>query len=220
MNEYLLLKYAHIIAFVYWLGGDLGTYIASKWAINREISAEARKVALKIMLACDQGPKLSMPLILPFGVQMAATIGVLEMPSWLLTTMWVICTYWVSVVLVLYLNEGKDFVKKLSQIDFYFRIVVIVALLGLTLMAMTTGNGFNADWVGYKLIIFALMVLCGVFIRINLKPFIPAFGNMLRGDTSEANNDVIYRSMMRCRPYIYGIWAGLFINAALGLHLF
>jgi hypothetical protein len=96
---------------------------------------------------------------------------------------------------------------------------VVVGLLAFAVVGMYVQGWIPADWAGYKIIIFALMVLCGVFIRINLKPFIPAFGNMMRGDTSQANNDIIYDSMMRCRPYIYGIWAGLFINAAYGLHL-
>ena len=118
MNEYLLLKFAHVLAFVYWLGGDLGTFLASREVINRDNSAESRHVALKIMLACDMGPKLSMPLILPLGVHLAALGGWLSVPGALLTVIWLLCLYWFAVVLVLYLNEGRPFTARLSRADF------------------------------------------------------------------------------------------------------
>ena len=72
MSTYLLIKYAHLLAFVYWLGGDLGTFLASRQVVNSSNSPEARSVALKIMLACDMGPKLAMPIILPLGMQLIA----------------------------------------------------------------------------------------------------------------------------------------------------
>ena len=107
MNEYLLLKFAHIIAFVYWLGGDLGTFIASRQVANDKLSAESRHVALKIMLACDMGPKLAMPLILPLGVQLAATAGMATLPGWALLCLWLVSAYWFTVVMVLFsLSDG------------------------------------------------------------------------------------------------------------------
>mgnify|MGYP001546284658 CR=1 FL=1 len=120
MNEYLLLKFAHIIAFVYWLGGDLGTFLASRQVINPSLSPESRHVALKIMLACDMGPKLAMPLILPLGLHLAYLGGVLSVPTILLGLVWLVAIYWFSVVLVLHLNEGKPFTIRLSVVDFYY----------------------------------------------------------------------------------------------------
>ena len=108
MNEYLLLKFAHIIAFVYWLGGDLGTFLASNQVLNRELSPQSRQVALKIMLACDMGPKLAMPLILPLGVHMAWLGGVLTLPATAIALIWLLALYWFSVVMILFLQEGQQ----------------------------------------------------------------------------------------------------------------
>jgi hypothetical protein len=141
MNEYLLLKFAHIIAFVYWLGGDLGTFLASRQVINPSLSPESRHVALKIMLACDMGPKLAMPLILPLGLHLAYLGGVLPVPTILLGLVWLVAIYWFSVVLVLHLNEGKPFTIRLSVVDFYFRIVVAALLIAWGLYALLTAAG-------------------------------------------------------------------------------
>ncbi|MEX0828412.1 MAG: hypothetical protein WD005_05610, partial [Haliea sp.] len=129
MTELLLLKYAHIIAFVYCLGGDLGTFVASKQVVNPNNSPDSRAIALKIMLACDQGPKLAMPLILPLGMHMAVIMGMVNIPGWSVVAMWLIALYWLTTVMVLYVHEGKPFTAKLSRIDFYFRIGVVIALV-------------------------------------------------------------------------------------------
>jgi hypothetical protein len=221
MSSFLLLKYAHLIAFVYWLGGDLGTFIASRQVVNDKLSAQSRQVALKIMLACDMGPKLAMPAILPLGLHLASLSGALPVSPAIVTAAWLVGAYWFTVVLVLFLNEGKPFTQKLSQVDLYFRIAVVLVLLGW--VAMLTLSGQGAGWAQAKVVIFALMVCCGIAIRINLKPFVPAFVQMMSsGDeasTVNAANATMARSIARCRPFVWLIWAGLFTSAALGIHL-
>jgi hypothetical protein len=219
MNEYLLLKLLHIIAFVYWLGGDLGTFLASREVVNRDLSPESRHTALKIMLACDMGPKLAMPLILPLGLQLALLGGVIGLPAWIMSLAWIACLYWFGVVLILYLNEGKPFTARLSQLDFYFRILIVLLLIGYAGGALLNGTWINADWAAWKLLVFGAMVACGIGIRINLKPFIPAFTAMMANGANEATDAAMENSIRRCRPFVWCIWGGLFLNAALGVHL-
>ena len=217
MNEYLLLKFLHIIAFVYWLGGDLGTFLASQQVINRELTPQSRHVALKIMLACDMGPKLAMPLILPLGLHLAYLGGTLPLSATGMFAAWLASLYWFTVVLVLYRNEGKPFTARLSQLDFYFRIGMVAALLAYAAYSLT--NDAAASWAALKVIVFAAMVCCGIAIRINLKTFVPAFGEMMGNGASEKTDNAMASSIARCRPWVWCIWAGLFLNAALGTHL-
>lgn len=219
MNEYLLLKFAHIIAFVYWLGGDLGTFIASRYVVNSTLGAEARATALKIMLACDQGPKLAMPLILPLGIHMASISGVMHLPVWGLPLVWLLAALWTLNVLILYFNEGKAFTQRLSKADLIFRIVIVIGLVALACTGLGESSVIGADWVSWKLLVFATLVSCGIAIRINLKPFVPAFMKLMSEGPSDEVNAVMSNSVARCRPYVWTIWAGLFVSAALGLHL-
>jgi len=218
--DYLLLQYAHIIAFVYWLGGDLGTFVASSYVVKRDLGTEARSTALKIMLACDQGPKLAMPLIFALGLQMASLSGLIQLPGAVIIGMWMITLYWTGNVLVLYFNEGKPFTQKLAVIDLYFRIAVVAGLLAFAGNGLTSDSSpIGADWLAYKILIFAAMVTCGIFIRIKLKPFIPAFVTMMQEGASEETDDIMANSLQKARVFVWGIWAGLFINAAIGLHI-
>ncbi len=219
MNEYLLLKFAHILALVYWLGGDLGTYLSSRQVTNRELSPQSRQVALKIMLACDMGPKLAMPLIFAIGLHMAWLAGMLDPGGAGVALAWAVSLYWFAVVLLLSLGEGKPFTVALSKLDFYFRIVVALAILAYAAAVLVSGPGGAADWAAWKLIIFAALVGCGIAIRIHLKPFLPAFIDLMSRGASETGNRIMEKSIANCRPFVWCIWAGLFLNAALGVHL-
>lgn len=219
MNEYLLLKFAHIIAFVYWLGGDLGTFLSSRQVINRTLSEESRSVALKIMLACDMGPKFAMPLILPLGLHLAYLGGSLPLSGTAVAIAWLLSLYWFSVVMVLFLNEGKPFTILLSKIDFYFRIVVVAAILIYAASLLLSNQAGVAMWVVWKLVVFAALVGCGIAIRLHLKPFLPAFIDMTTKGASEAGNRIMEKSIANCRPFVWCIWGGLFLSAALGVRL-
>ena len=214
----LLLTYLHVLAFVYWLGGDLGTYIASNQVINRENSPDARSVALKIMLACDMGPKLAMPLIFILGAQLGQMSGFISLSSWALILLWGLTALWFMNVAILYFKEGTEFAHRLARFDFWFRTCVVIGLITWVVWGMTN-QAFAGQWFGWKVLIFAGMVFCGIMIRLNLKPFIPAFVKMMSEGASQATDDAMHASVLKCRPWVWLIWIGLFVNAALGLHL-
>lgn len=217
MTTYLLLKYLHLIGFVYWLGGDFGTYLASRRVLNRDLRPESRQTALGIMLACDMGPRLAMPLMLPIGLHLAWFNGALQISTTGLVIVWVICLYWLSMVLMLHLKEGQPISARLAQIDLYFRMLVVAVLIAW--IAVLAIGGESAVWAMLKLAIFAVLVLCGIALRLRLKPFGQAFAQMMREGASQQSEATIQASIQACRPWVWCIWAGLFVSAALGLRL-
>ncbi|MFV8784248.1 hypothetical protein ACNKU7_17640 [Microbulbifer sp. SA54] len=219
MSAYLFVKLLHNLCFVYWLGGDLGTFYASRYVTRPDLSPQARSTALTIMMGCDQGPRFCMPLILPLGLQLAHMTGQWSVePVWLWLS-WGFCLGWLGLVATLHFAHGKSFVPALTQFDFYLRIVLIVGLLALAGYALATKFILTASWLAIKLGIFALLVLCGLLIRMRLKLFGAAWGRLMAGDSSDAVNQTISSSIASCRPFVYLIWVGLLVNAAYGLHL-
>ncbi len=219
MEGYLLLKYAHVIALVYWLGGDLGTYIAGRQVARRDLGVEARRVALKIMLACDQGPRLAMPATFTLGYQMAVSLGLLISPGWLTAAVWAVGIAWFVDVLILHRHQGKPFAARLAAIDFRFRLGAMI------LMAAAAGYGLAGagylvdDRIGWKMLIFAGLIGCGAMVRRHLEPFMPAFASLVANGPTDAVNEALEGSLARCRPYVTAIWIGLFVSAAIGMRL-
>ena len=96
---------------------------------------------------------------------------------------------------------------------------MIAALAGAAGTGLASGSVVTAPWAAAKLAIFAAMVACGLIIRVNLKPFGPAFGALMTTGPTPEVNAAIASSLARCRPFVVAIWAGLLVNAMLGLHL-
>jgi len=219
MEPYLWLQYEHVLAFVYWLGGDLGTYAASGQVVRRNLGVEARQTALRIMLVCDQGPKLAMPAAFVLGYQMAVSLGWLVVPSWLTWTVWALCLLWFADVIILHHWQGKPFAARLAVVDFRFRLAVILLLVLAAGFGLAGADYLVAERVAWKTLVFAALMACGVMIRHHLKPFAPAFAALVAEGPSDRQNDVLEQSLGRCRPYVWGIWAGLLVNAAIGVRL-
>lgn len=219
MEPYLWLQYGHILAFVYWLGGDLGTYVASGQVVRRDLGVEARQTALKIMLVCDQGPKLAMPAAFVLGYQMAVSLGWLSAPSWFSWMVWILGLLWFANVIILHHWQGKPFAAKLAVFDFRFRLAVILLLVLAAGFGLAGTDYLAADRAAWKTLVFAALMACGVMIRHHLKPFAPAFAALVAEGPSEQRNAVLEQSLARCRPYVWAIWLGLLLNAAIGVRL-
>lgn len=219
MSEILLLKLFHVLLFVYWLGGDLGTYYSSRYVVNPNLSPAQRSTALNIMLGVDQGPRLAMALIFAPGIHLAAQYNLIAIADPWLALIWMICLLWFVMVLTLHFAKDKAYIPVLSKIDFYFRIILVGSLLGIGFYSLVTNALISASWVSWKIIIFALLVACGLAIRIHLKSFIPAFQALMTQGPSDKVNQELNSSIAKCRPFVYFIWLGLLLNAALGMHV-
>lgn len=219
MTAYLTLKLLHVLAFVYWLGGDLGTFFSSRFVVDPKLSPAQRATALKIMLGCDQGPKLCMPLIFALGFSMAVHMHWVAAPAALHAAVWIVCLAWFANVNYLYFTQNAAAKARISRIDLWFRVAVVAGLVAWAGGSLAGTGWIGADWLAVKVLAFAALVACGIYIRVQLKPFVAAFGQLVTRGSSPEVDDTLSRALARCRPAVYLIWAGLVLNAALGLHL-
>ena len=217
MTEILLLKFAHILCLVYWLGGDLGVFYSSSYVADPNNSPQTRVTVAKILFALDQAPRICMTMILPTGISLAYKLGVLDVSATVVAITWVICLGWLAMVLILHFSSPKP---GLTTFDFWFRILLVLFLLGVAIYALTQDKLIRGDWASYKLLVFATMVVFGLLIRVKLRPFGPAFGQLVQGNVDDTINSDIRDSLASVKPFVLGIWAGLLINTAFGLHLF
>ena len=219
MNEYLLVKLLHLVGFAYWLGGDLGVFISSFFVVNDKLSKETRINAAKILFSVDLGPRISMTMMLPLGVHLAWTLGVLPLSTAVMTLVWLVSFAWLGMVTTLHSAAPSRFKTALTNIDFGFRLILSVGLAGAGLYSLL-GPGEIVYWVALKLAIFGGLVGCGLIIRVKLKPFTEAFGKLVGDNATDADNAAIRKYLGATRPFVVTIWIGLLASAALGIHLF
>ena len=123
---YTLLLYIHVLALVYWLGGDLGTYLSSRHVLRSDLTVESRQTAFKILMECDMGPRLAMPIILGSGCHLAALRWPTVLPAEVALVGWLTVAVWVALVLVIHSDIGHR-MPSLTQWDLRLRFAVVFA---------------------------------------------------------------------------------------------
>lgn len=220
IDSIILMKFLHLLGLVYWLGGDLGTFYASRFVTNPDLSVNARKTAFTIMMGCDQAPRICMPLIFPLGFEIAMQLGYIELsPAWS-GFVWLTSFAMLGTVLTIHFAHGKSFIPMITKLDFYLRIAVVIGTAAVAVYTLSTGEIISDSWISYKILIFSALVACGLIIRIKLKPFGTAWGALVTSGPSDEVNKVIEESLSGARPYVVLIWIGLLVASAYGLHLF
>ena len=217
MNDYLMLKFLHIVGLAYWLGGDLGVFYSSYFVGNDNLSSEVRVAAAKILFALDQAPRICMTMMLPLGLHLAWRLDVLPINGTIMLATWAVCLGWLGMVLFLHFGTNKAAKYPVTKIDYWFRVVVVLTLAVAGIAGLS--NGSLQYWVAAKLLIFAGMISCGLAVRMKLRDFGPAFARLAGGNPSAEDNAIIRRSLGGTRPFVLAIWIGLLASAALGLHL-
>ena len=217
IDPYLVLVFIHVVLFVYWLGGDLGVYVTSKYVADRKLSMEERFRFMHALLVCDMGPRTALILFIPVGLEMARIIGVFEVspavvgPVWLLSFLWLGANWW------MFYNDRHPMTAKLRQYDLYLRYILIVLIAAIAIFSMSTGGPVNQLWLQVKLLVFAVVISLGVYLRTEIARWIVGFGMVRQGgDAANKGNDIIEAALVRSRRAALVLWFGVALAAFLG----
>ena len=219
MTQLALLKMTHLLCLVYWLGADLGVFYSSFFVADEEPSPEVRIASAKILFTLDLAPRICMPLILATGVHLADMMGLMNVMDWVVPATWVVCLGWLAMVLTIHFTSGAERKASLMKFDFNARIFIIALLLAFSLYALFAEANVLRDWVAYKVFVLALMIFCGLMIRVKLKKFTPAFRDFTLGDHSQPISHAVAQTLTATRPYVIAIWIGLLLNTAWSVRL-
>lgn len=216
MNPQELLTLVHILLFAYWLGGDVGVFYSSGLVVDDRLSRDARLAAARVMLGVDLIPRICMSLMLTVGGLLSASLGI-DHPTWQMAGIVLLGPFWLGMVLLLHFQHQAAFVPLLTRFDFYFRWAMIAILLISSGYSMATGRLDQTPWLIAKLLGFALLIFCGLMIRIRLKGFTQAYIKLLQCNELAADNRQMQASLSRVRPWVVSIWIILIFEAWLGI---
>ena len=218
LMDYNWLVLAHLLLFVYWLGGDLGVFWSSRYVVDPTVSVDARVVAGKIMHALDLVPRVCLVLILPVGISMSAARWGLPVSGAALAVIWIAALAWLAIAVTVYLRGGTALARRLAPADTGVRIGVLVSCAGVAAWGFAGGGPLaEQPWLAGKFGLFALLVACGLAIRVALRPFVPAFRQLVVEGSKPELERQLAGSIAKVRPFVLLIWAGLVASAALGV---
>jgi hypothetical protein len=216
---YSFLILVHVLLFVYWLGADLGVFYSAKFLVNPALSLETRRTVMKILHFIDLFPRMALILMLPVGATLALTGGYAALPpGWdlpVLAIIWIADLAWFVMMVSVYERPRAGLIR----LDYAIRYAVILGLLALG-VASLAGYGPTAPgagWLAAKLIVFAAIIGLGLGIRVTFKPFGAAFAQLVAKGSSPDIEAAMTRAQRRVRPVVLALWAGLIIEAFLGI---
>lgn len=216
MSAHDLLLLAHLLLFAYWLGGDLGVFYTSGFVVDETLPANTRLTAARIMLHLDLVPRICMALTLTVGGILNHYVGVEHYPLQMAAIV-ALGPVWLGLVLLNHHCQGTPAAPRLARIDLVFRWFLVAAVFMSVGYARMTGSLDAAPWIAAKLVIFAGLVLLGIGIRIQLRPFVAALGRLAGGEATDDDNRVMRESLARVRPLVLLIWVGLVAASVLGI---
>ena len=207
----------HLLLFAYWLGGDIGVFYSSGFAINPKLSRGARQAAGTIMMNLDLIPRLCLSLMLTVGGILTHYYGI-EHPLWQMIGIIILGPIWTCALIYIHFNEGTDLVKKMTKIDYYFRWIMVFTLIAsVTYAFIFTDRLAENPWVGAKLIVFAALIFCGIMIRKYIGGFITGIHNIVTDNINEADDIAMAASLSKARIFVLTIWFLLFVEVWIGV---
>lgn len=222
-NLHSFAVFLHILLLTYWLGSDLGVFYSARFVVNPEVSPTGRATALKVMHMVDLAPRVCLILMLPSGVTLmaASSFGRDLFYGWPLVLAWAGGLAWLIVMLIAFFKSPEKHADLAYKADWIVRIGVTAGLILVSVYALLVAQPFgvetNPKWLAAKVLAYALCIFSGIMIRVSLKPFGPAFGQLVTTGSTPEVEAAIGGSMRKAIPWVYSIWFLVLLAAFLGV---
>lgn len=221
MSGYSLLQYLHILLFVYWLGADLGVFLASRYVARADLPVTERLRFLELLLRLDMGPRTALILMVPVGATLAVQLGLAPFATGLLPVIWVLALLWLALTWRLFVTGRKLRTQSLARLDHWVRVTVAALFLSLGAVSLMESGPVTAGWLALKLLLYAIVVVIGLLLRRVLFDWAQGFGILTDASAGEAAiaraNLAIHEAYRRAMPLAYSLWLLVALIALLGV---
>ena len=216
----LVLRWAHILAMVYWLGGEWGVFQSSYNVVNRKLPLEERRRHMETAYRIDILARTGIILLLPLGLHMGNIYGFQPYGGIWLWVIWLSTAAWLALCWAAFVYRETDTGIRLTKIDEAIRFVVIPALLITSVTSMLGYGPFlagpGAYWYTAKIFIYGLMLCIGLYLRFVMREWTTLFRVLAENPNDSKAEATLERSISQSRYVAYVYWIGISSVAFLG----
>lgn len=213
----VLLIYAHILLMVFWIGADIGVFIAGLFFRDPKRSIEARKTVIEAGLVVDALPRLCFVMMGPVGFQMALNLGLFTAPDWAAPAVWIGGLIWAGCALVGILRPFTPLAKKTHAVERVFQAVGVFGAGGVGLWSLIVGAPIAEPWLAGKLLAWGVCCALIVPLELAFNPVMAAFGQIAATGSTPELEGRLTRSLYVSYIYVIGIYIAVLIAAFLGV---
>lgn len=215
MEAHTLLLFAHILLFVFWLGTDVGVFLAAKISEKSDLSVETRSTVLGLGMVLDRLPRSALTLILPTGLQLAVNTGQLTVAGGVVVAVWAISLIWLVILWVGFLNPQTPTEQRVMLFNFAMNALLALGVTAYAIMLLTGGE--VATWLGAKILMVGLIFVAGVALDTLFKPAVEAFVEIVTQGASPERDEKYSRAISPVYIVVLAIYVFVLVAAYLGL---
>ncbi|MEM9529850.1 MAG: hypothetical protein AAGA23_02905 [Pseudomonadota bacterium] len=190
---YSLLIFFHILLLVFWLGTDLGVFLAAKVSERAELSVETRATVLKVGMVLDRLPRTALTLIIPSGLSLAALLNLAPVSDLLLIVAWAGGLSWATLLWVGFLNPETPTEQRIMILNLALNAIFALVISGWAIWWLT-GDAVP-NWLALKLLSVGLIFVAGVLLDVLFKPAVEAFLGIVTEGASDERNAAYSRAI-------------------------
>jgi hypothetical protein len=214
--ELNILKWFHILAMVYWLGGEWGVFQTSYNVINRKLPLDERRRHMETVYRIDILARSGIILLLPLGLHMGAIWKMSPFDGGWLVLFWVLGFAWLGLCWAAFFHrettqgERRPLGLTLTKIDESFRFLLIPLLMFAAISSMLGYGPFNgnAHWFSTKVLIYSLLLVIGLKLRFIMREWTLLF-RKLAEQPDPVVEAVLEKSIRVGRNFAYIYWIGI-----------
>ena len=190
LHELAILRYLHILAMVFWLGGEWGVFQTSFKVVNPQATAPERLRHLDTVFRIDVLARVGIVSLLPLGLHMGYLWGLQPYGGTFLTIIWIIWALWVAITLLAFRDKMAKTKTIFGHLEDWSRYILIPALFIVGTSSLIGLGPFEAgegqQWYSIKLIIFGIAIIIGLVLRYFLHSWPAIFATLMQGPNEEA----------------------------------
>lgn len=220
MYELPIIRWLHIVAMVYWLGGEWGVFQTSFHVINRKLAMAERRRHMETAYRIDILARTGIIILLPLGMHMGTFWGVQPYGGFFLAGVWAFYLIWLALCWAAFYHRETDLGLKLTKWDEAIRYFVIPAIVISSVGSLMGYGPFNAGegqkWFSYKLLIFSGLLVIGLLLRFIMREWTTLFRRLDEEGDNQEIEETLEKSILFGRRLAYVYWIGILTVAFLG----
>ncbi len=220
ITELAVLRWLHILAMVYWLGGEWGVFQTSYHVINPKLSMDERRRHMETAYRIDILARTGIVLLLPLGLHMGFLWGMHPYGGAWLVIMWLAFAAWLSLTWMAFFKRETDTGIRLTKFDEAIRFVVIPLLLLASISSLMGYGPFRAGegamWFSSKILIYSLLLIIGLKLRFIMREWTVLFRRLATESETASIELTLDKSIRFGRNMAYVYWIGIAAVAFLG----
>ncbi len=210
LHELSILRWVHILAMVYWLGGEWGVFQTSYHVTNPALALDERKRHMETAYRIDILARTGIVLLLPLGLHMGKLYGFVPLLEgagvwW----MWAFFAVWLAMTWTAFIKRETDIGIAVTKVEEVLRYPLIAALFVLAFLSFGGSgpivSGEANLWYPSKMALYAFALCIGLFLRVVMRRWTARF-RILAAGPDAAQEAALAREIGQARIAAYIYW--------------